>query len=63
MNCGTCGAVLTYNELGLNKKFNANAAAPLCKGCLARKLGVTQARLEEKIEEFLAAGCKLFVRL
>ncbi len=63
MTCGQCGAALSYNELGLNKKFNANAQAPLCACCLAKKLGVTVARLNEKIEEALAAGCKLFVRL
>ncbi len=62
MRCGKCGRGLTFNELGLNRKFNANDSRSLCKECLAEKLGVTVARLDEKIEEFLGSGCKLFVR-
>ncbi len=62
MNCAQCGGRLSFNELGLNKKFNANGSACLCKRCLAEKLGVTCCRLDEKIEEFLESGCKLFVR-
>lgn len=61
MNCGKCGRPLSYNETGLNRKFNANAA-PLCLTCLAEKLEVPAARLREKIGEYLAAGCMMFVK-
>lgn len=61
MNCARCGRPLSYNEIGLNKKFNANSAA-LCVGCLSEKLDVSEARLREKIAEFLAAGCLMFVK-
>ncbi len=62
MTCARCGKQLSYNEIGLNKKFNANAKQPLCIDCLGEKLGVEKRRLEEKIEEFLRAGCLLFVK-
>ncbi len=61
MKCARCSAGLSYNELGLNKKYNP-AGGALCLGCLAAKLGVSEARLREKIEEFLRAGCLLFVK-
>ena len=60
MTCA-CGKELTYNELGLNKKFSAGGTA-LCIGCLAKRLDVSEERLQEKIEEFLRVGCKLFVK-
>ena len=61
MNCARCAKQLSYNELGLNKKYNANGDK-LCIRCLAEKLDVTEKRLEEKIEEFLRTGCLLFVK-
>ncbi len=60
MTCSACEKELSFNEIGLNKKFNGNSA-PLCMRCLAEKLGVTTARLEEKIAEYRAAGCTMFV--
>ena len=60
MTCAKCQKTLSFNECGLHKKFNANAV-PLCIHCLSEALGVPEARLEEKIREYLAAGCKLFV--
>ena len=59
MNC-VCGKPLTYNEMGLSKKFLADGEA-LCLQCLSVRLNVSEKRLKEKIEEFLRAGCKLFV--
>lgn len=59
MTCAVCGKALTFNELGLNAKFNANAGR-LCLDCLARKCGVPRERLLEKIEEFRRAGCVMF---
>ncbi len=61
MTCAHCGKPLTYNELGLNKKYNGAKDGALCLGCLAQKLDVPQERLLEKIAEFLRAGCLLFV--
>ena len=60
MTCARCQKSLSYNELGLNKKYNG-ASNELCIDCLADKLGVTSARLREKIAEFLSVGCQLFV--
>ncbi len=60
MTC-LCGKDLTYNEAGLSKKFLAGGEL-LCIRCLAKRLDVSEERLREKIEEFLRAGCKLFVK-
>ena len=61
MNCTRCSRPLTYDECGLNRKFNAGRDM-LCIGCLAQALGVTQERLQEKIEELKKAGCLYFTR-
>ena len=61
MTCARCNGPLTYNELGLNAKFNA-AREKLCIRCLAEKLGVTQQLLREKTEEFIRAGCTMFTK-
>ncbi len=59
MTCA-CGKELSFNEMGLSKKFLAGGEK-LCLHCLSRRLDVSEERLKEKIEEFLRAGCKLFV--
>ncbi len=59
MTCERCGGALGDDALGLNRKYNPGRGW-LCKGCLAKKLGVTEQRLDEKIEEFRRAGCMLF---
>ena len=61
MNCVRCNALLTYDEGGLNRKFNAGEGA-LCMHCLALKLHVSEKRLQEKIIEFQKAGCLYFSR-
>ncbi len=61
MTCAKCEKPLSFNELGLNRKLNANAAR-LCMRCMAEKLGVSELRLREKIGEYLAAGCMYFVK-
>ncbi len=58
MTCIKCNRPLSFNETGLNKKYNTGE--PLCIFCLAEKLGVTPERLREKIAEFRRAGCLLF---
>ena len=60
--CGNCGKALTFNEIGAYKKFvNRGSRSFLCKTCLAAKLGVTEELIDEKIEQFKAQGCTLFV--
>ena len=61
MKCDRCDRSLTYDECGLNRKFNASGNM-LCIACLAEELNVTQERLKEKIEEFRRAGCLHFSR-
>ena len=61
MTCVRCAASLTYDEGGLNRKFNAGEDA-LCIRCLAEKLGASEARLKEKAEEYRRAGCLYFSR-
>lgn len=61
MNCAHCGHGLTYDEYGLNRKFNSGKDL-LCISCLAKRLDVTEVRLKEKIEEFQRAGCLYFSR-
>nr|WP_296463455.1 hypothetical protein [uncultured Acetatifactor sp.] len=60
--CMQCGKALTFNEVGAYKKFvNRGSTSFLCKTCLSAKLGVTVERIDEKIEQFRAQGCTLFV--
>ncbi len=59
MSCARCGRGLTFNELGLNAKYNPQDKK-LCIGCLAEWLDVPRVRLEEKIKEFLRIGCAMF---
>ena len=61
MNCVRCASSLTYDESGLNRKFNAGGGV-LCIHCLAAKLCVTEERLREKMEEYRRAGCLYFSR-
>ena len=61
MNCARCSRPLVYDECGLNRKYHAGTDM-LCISCLADALGVTEARLQEKIEEFRKAGCLYFSR-
>lgn len=60
--CESCGKALTFNEIGAYKKFvNRGSKSFLCKTCLAAKLGITVELIDEKIEQFKAQGCTLFV--
>lgn len=61
MNCSHCNRELTYDECGLNRKFNTDGNL-LCIRCLAKRLDVTEERLREKMEEFRKAGCLYFSR-
>lgn len=60
--CMQCGKALTFNEVGAYKKFvNRGSTTFLCKTCLSAKLNVTVEQIDEKIEQFRAQGCTLFV--
>jgi uncharacterized protein YlaI len=60
--CIQCKKELAFNEIGANKKFiNRGIAVFLCKECLAKKLDITPALIDHKIEEFKKQGCTLFV--
>jgi len=62
MNCICCERPVTYNEIGLTKRLlGRDSTRFYCRTCLAKLLGVSEKRLEEKQREYLAAGCTLFV--
>lgn len=61
MQCILCGASVSFDEAGLNKKLlGRDTKSFLCLTCLAKRFGVTQERLQEKIEEYRRMGCLLF---
>ena len=60
-SCAECGRVLTKDEIGLTKKLvNRGAVSFLCLTCLARRFGVSEALLKDKIDQFRQMGCTLF---
>jgi biotin operon repressor len=63
MNCCTkCGKVLSHNEIGAHKKFvNRASTSFLCRECLAARLDIPPELIDQKIEQFKAQGCTLFV--
>lgn len=61
--CQYCGKDLSQNEIGLSKKLfepETKLGRFTCLSCMAESLEVTVEDLLAKIEEFKAAGCKLF---
>ena len=62
-SCTACGKELVYNDSGAFKKFVNRGAETsfLCRGCLAKKLGIPLQQLEEKISFFKQQGCTLFI--
>lgn len=60
--CYRCRKELTFNEIGAYKKFvNRGSTSFLCKHCLAQKLEVPEALIDQKIAYFKKQGCTLFV--
>ena len=61
--CVSCGKkTLTRNEIGINKKLlGTDIENFYCMECLAEYLECTVDELLDKIEEFKAEGCKLFL--
>ncbi len=60
--CIHCGRALEQNDIGAYRKFVNRGAKDsfLCRKCLADKLDIPPAQLEEKIEYFKSQGCTLF---
>ncbi len=60
--CTHCGAPLTSDEIGLTKKLvNRGATSFYCIHCLAKEFSVSEELLKEKIVQFRAMGCTLFL--
>lgn len=60
--CMQCEKTLTFNEVGVYKKFiSRNAKQFLCKDCLAEKLKISPEFIDKKIEQFKLQGCSLFI--
>ena len=61
--CQYCGKSLLRDEIGLSRKLfesEARRGKFTCLSCMAETLEVNEDELRDKIEEFKAAGCKLF---
>ena len=59
--CKTCGAPLSNDELGLNRKLlGRTVTQAYCLDCLADQFHCSRALLENKIEQFRRLGCALF---
>lgn len=59
--CKSCGGKLGADDVGATKKLMDRGAKEfLCIPCLAKRFGVGEERLREKIEEWRAYGCGLF---
>ncbi|MDO4293651.1 MAG: hypothetical protein Q4C65_10545 [Eubacteriales bacterium] len=57
-----CKKELTRLDQNAYRKFvNRGSTSFLCKTCLAKKLGVEEALLDRKIEDFRRQGCSLFM--
>lgn len=61
-SCINCARTLTNDEIGLTKKLvNRGSTSFLCLSCLAKEFSVSEELLKEKIEQFRAMGCTLFL--
>ena len=61
--CQYCERALSKDEIGLSKKLfevESKRGKQTCLTCMAEVLEVSEDDLRDKIEEFKAAGCKLF---
>lgn len=63
IECVVCGKMnLDKDTVGINKKLlGENISNFYCMNCLAEYLVCTVDELLDKIEEFKAEGCKLFM--
>ena len=59
--CKKCSAVLSFNEVGLNKKLiDMEPKDFLCKSCLSEYFNCSVELMDKKIQHFLYLGCTLF---
>ena len=59
--CLRCDRVLTPDECAVYRRLvNRGAARYMCKTCLAAYYKVSEAVIDEKIEQYRAMGCNLF---
>ena len=61
-NCVSCNNQLANDDIGASRKLINRGMTEgfLCVPCLAKKFGVTEERLREKIEHWRESGCMLF---
>ena len=60
--CIRCARPLTGDEIALTKKLiNRGSTSFLCIHCLAEEFCVSEDLLREKIVQFRAMGCTLFL--
>ncbi len=60
--CKKCGRKLTTDEIGLHKKLCGKMSEQFCCiTCLSEHFQVSEELLREKIEQFRAMGCSLFI--
>ena len=63
-HCRFCDRTLSKDEIGLNKKILDSEVKDeiyRCLTCMAEYLECSEEELADKIEEFKAEGCKLFL--
>ena len=61
--CFQCGRSLTSDEVAVFRKLvNRQAEKFMCKTCLAAYFEVSEAKIDQKIEQFKRTGCLLFVQ-
>ncbi len=59
--CVKCGSDILSDDIGATKKLiNRGTTEFLCISCLAEKFGVSEAKIQEKIEYWRESGCLLF---
>ena len=59
--CVDCASPLRRNEIAITKRLVSRGATQYyCVGCLARRIGVPVAAIEQKIQEYREMGCSLF---
>ena len=61
VRCVGCTSTLRRDEIAITKRLVSRGATQFfCTGCLAQRLGVPVAAIEQKIREYREMGCSLF---
>ncbi|MBQ3230999.1 MAG: hypothetical protein IJO64_04360 [Clostridia bacterium] len=63
-NCAICAKPLENDDIGATKKLINRGMTEgfLCKACLAKRFGVSEGVINEKIEYWRESGCLLFAK-